>query len=269
VEEFAALIGDALAHRWVQVGLVPLLAGIAAALAFYPVRLSGLAAACAFFAAVYLSGQLAFEKKLLMVSLAAPLLGALADLAFRPTRTAGIVLGIVFGIASFWIFLTIIGRMPAQRLVLYAVGLTVLVAATVAFSVLSHDEPPRAGAAGVGLGLATGVIALLGGAKVLAQWSFGLAAGAAGFLIIAMILPRRMVAGASFTLSVGVIGAALAAAVTLQRGLLWYHVALLALVPLAVRLPVPQRTASGQAIVALVYALAVAGGVCVLVWMAK
>jgi hypothetical protein len=259
-------VQELLRHAWIQGGVVPLAAGIAAALVLYPFRLSGLAAACGFFAAVYLTGQLAFEKKLLIVSLAAPLLGALVDLAFRPTRTAGIVLGIVFGVASFWIFLTIIGQMPAQRMVPYAVGLTVLVAATVAFAVLSHDEPPRAGAAGVGLGLATGVIAYLGGAKVLGLWSFGLAAGAAGFLIIAIILPRGIVAGTSFTLSIGVIGAALAAAVTLQRGLLWYQAALLALVPLAVRLPGPQRSAAGQAIVALLYALAVAGGVYALDW---
>jgi hypothetical protein len=260
-------VEELLAYPWLQGGLVPLLAGIAAAAVFYPVRLSGLAAACGFFAAVYLTGQLALERKLLMVALAAPLLGALLDLAFRPTRATGAVLGIVFGIAAFWIFTSIIGRMPAQRMGLYAVGLTALVAASVAFSMLSHDEPPRAGAAGVGLGLATGVLAFHGGANVLGLWSLGLAAGAAGFLVVAMVLPRRMVAGASLTLSVGVIGAALAAAVTLQRGLLWYHVALLALVPLAVRLPVPQRSAAGQAIVALIYALAVAGGVCALVWM--
>jgi hypothetical protein len=260
-------VRELLGHPAVQGGLAPLLAGIAAALAFYPLRLSGLAASCGFFTAVYLSGQLALDKKLVMVALAATLLGALVDVAFRPTRTAGVVLGVVFGMAAFWIFLSIIGRMPPQRLVLYAVGLTVLVAACVAFSVLSYDEPPRAGAAGVGLGAATGIIAHLGGAKVLALWSFGLAAGAAGFLIVAMILARGIVAGASFTLSVGVIGAALAAAVTLQRGLVWYHAALLALIPLAVRLPVPQRSAVGQALVALFYALAVAGGVCALVWM--
>ena len=256
-----------LTQDWVQGGVVPLVAGIAAAAVLYPVRLSGLAAACGFFIAVYLTGQLAFERKLLMVALAAPLLGALVDLAFRPTRTTGIVLGIVFGLAAFWIFLTLIGRMPPQRLVLYAVGLTVLIAASVAFSMLSHDEPPRAGAAGVGLGLATGVLAFHGGANLIGLWSLGLAAGAAGFLVVAIILPRRMVAGASLTLSVGVIGSALAAAVTLQRGLLWYHAALLALVPLAVRLPVPQRSAAGQAIVALLYALAAGGGVCALVWM--
>ena len=255
-----------LRNPWVQGALAPALAGGVAALLLYPVRLSGLAAACGFFTAVYLSGQLAFEKKLLMVSLAAALLGALVDLAFRPTRTAGLALGIVFGVASFWIFLTVIGGMPAQRMVPYAVGLTALVTAMVALAMLSQDEPPRAGAAGVGLGLATGVLAFFGGAKVLGLWGFGLAAGAAGFLVIALALPRRMVAGAALTLSVGVIGALLAAAVTLQRGLLWYQAALLALVPLAVRLPAPQRSAAGQALVALFYALAVAGSVCALDW---
>lgn len=232
-------------------------------------RLSGLAAAFGFFAAVYLSGQLEFEKKLLLISAAAALLGALVDLAFRPTRKAGLVLGLVFGIAACWIFISIIGRMPAARLALHAVGLGALVAASVAFSVLSYDEPPRAAAAGIGLGLATGAIAFLGGAKILALWSFGLAAGAAGFLVVAIALARGIVAGASFTLSIGVIGAALAATVTLQRGLHWYEAALFALVPLAVRLPVPQRNAVGQAIVALVYALAVGGGACALVWMGR
>jgi hypothetical protein len=149
-------------------GLAPLLAGVAAALVFYPMRLSGLAAACGFFAAVYFTGQLELEKKLLLLSVAAALLGALVDLAFRPTRKTGLVLGIVFGIAACWIFVSILGGMPARKLALHAVGLGVLVATTVAFSVLSYDEPPRAAAAGVGLGVATGGLAFLGGAQLLA-----------------------------------------------------------------------------------------------------
>jgi hypothetical protein len=260
-------VEDFLRNPWIQGGLAPLLAGIAAALAFYPLRVSGLAAASGFFAAVYLTGQLEFEKKLFLLAAAAALLGAVVDLAFRPTRKAGLVLGLGFGIAVCWIFISLIGRMPAERIALYAMGLGGLVAAGVAFSVLSYDEPPRAAAAGIGLGLATGVTAFLGGAHALALWSFGLAAGAAGFLVVALVLARGIVAGASFTLSIGVIGATLAAMVTLQRGLRWYEAALLGLVPLAVRLPVPQRSAVGQAIVALVYALAVGGGACALVWM--
>jgi hypothetical protein len=258
---------ELLRNPWIQGGLAPLLAGIAAALVFYPLRVSGLAAAFGFFAAVYLTGQLEFEKKLFLLAAAAALLGALVDVAFRPTRKAGLVLGLVFGIAACWIFIFLIGRMPAQRIALYAMGLGALVAASVAFSVLSYDEPPRAAAAGMGLGLATGAMAFLGGSEMLALWSFGLAAGAAGFFLVALVLARGIVAGASFTLSVGVIGGTLAATVTLQRGLRWYEAALFALVPLAVRLPVPHRSAIAQAIVALVYALAVGGGACALVWM--
>lgn len=261
---------DLLAHPAVQGGVAPLLAGIVAALVFYPVRLSGLAAACGFFAAVHLTAQLDFEKKLLMVALAAPVLGAIADLAFRPTRAAGVVLGILFGLGAFWVFAATIGHLPPLRLAPYAAGITVLVAASVAFSVLSQGEPLRAGAAGVGLGLAVGITAVLGGAKFLGLWAFGLAAGCGGFLLVAMILGKRVAAGASFTLSVGVIGALMAAAVVLQRGLQWYYAALLVLVPLAVRLPVPQRgPALAQAAVALLYSLLVAGGVCALVWMAR
>jgi hypothetical protein len=260
-------VEELLRNPWIQGAIGPLVAGIAAALAFYPVRVSGLAAASGFFAAVYLTGHLEFEKKLFLLAAAAALLGALVDLAFRPTRKAGLVLGLGFGIAACWIFISLIGGMPAQRVALHAMGLGGMVAAGVAFSVLSYDEPPRAAAAGLGLGLATGAVAFLGGASMLALWSFGLAAGAAGFLVVAVVLARGIVAGASFTLSIGVIGAALAASVTLQRGLRWYEAALLALVPLAVRLPVPQGSAIAQALVALVYALAVGGGACALVWM--
>ena len=261
------MAGELLGNPWIQGAIAPLVAGIAAALVFYPLRVSGLAAACGFFAAVYLTGQLELEKKLLLMAAAAALLGAVVDLAFRPTRKAGLVLGLGFGIAACWIFISLIGRMPAERIAIYAMGLGLLVAAGVAFSVLSYDEPPRAAAAGMGLGLATGAIAFLGGATTLALWSFGLAAGAAGFLLVAIVLARGIVAGASFTLSIGVIGSTLAASVTLQRGLRWYEAALFALVPLAVRLPVPQRNSIAQAIVALVYALAVGAGACALVWM--
>ena len=258
---------ELLAHPAVQGGLAPFVAGAVATLVLFPLRLSGLAAAGGFFTAVYLTGHLGLDKKLFLVSAAALALGALADLAFRPTRTAGVVLGIAFGIACFWLFLDTLRGMPGQRLVLYAVGIGLLVSAAVAFAFLSHDEPPRAAAGGVALALASGALAWMGGAKTLGLWAFGLAAGCAGFLLLAVILGRRVVAGASFALSIGVIGAALAVAVTLQRALPWHYAALLALVPLAVRFPVPVRGAAGEALVALLYAAALAGVVVALVWV--
>jgi hypothetical protein len=222
-----------LTHPGVQGGLAPFLAAIAAALVLYPVRLSGVAAACGFFAAVYLTGHLGFEptsatRKLLLVALAAPVLGAVADLAFRPTRAAGVVLGVAFGIAAFWVYLSVLAQMPPQRLVLYAVGVMLFVGMTVAFCLLSYAEPVRAGAGGVGLGLGAGISALFTGSQLFGLW--GIALGR---------LP-------------------------------WYYAAALALVPLAVRLPLPERShPAAQAFVALLYSLLAAASVCVLVWMAS
>ena len=241
------------AHAAVQAGAAPFLAGLIAALVLSPLRLSGLAAGAGFFAAVFLTGALDFDKRLVVAAVAAPLVGALADLALRPTRAAGFLLGIGFGLAAVWIFL----------FVPYALWVGALVAATVAFTVLSQHEPARVGAAGVALGVAVGVAAFLGGARLFSLWSFGLAAGCAGFLVAALMPGQRLGAGVSFALSVGAIGALMAAAVVVQRWLPWYYAALFALIPLAVRLPAPVAPGA-QALVALFYALAAAAGICAL-----
>jgi len=81
-------VDELLRSPWIQGGLGPLLAGIAAALVFYPMRLSGLAAAFGFFAAVYLTGQLEFEKRLFLLAAAAALLGAVALFLVAGRRVA-------------------------------------------------------------------------------------------------------------------------------------------------------------------------------------
>ncbi|MGH8741094.1 MAG: hypothetical protein ACREUN_09300, partial [Burkholderiales bacterium] len=210
----------------------------------------------------------AFHTKIVAAA-AAPLLGALTDVAFRPTRSAGVVLGIVFAMAGFWVYLRVLGQRPAQELVLYAVGITVLTALTVAFSVLSHAEPERAGAAGVGLGAAVALGAWLYAWR-LDLLGCALAAACGGFLLLTMAWGRGVVPGTSLTLSSGVYASLLAAGAVLQGRLAWYAAAGLVLVPLAVRLPLPQRApAAAQALLALLYALAAAGGVCALAWFAR
>jgi hypothetical protein len=262
------MMQELLAQPAVQGLLAPLLAGVVAALVLYPLRLGGLAPACGFFAAVYLTGNLVFEplnptRKLVLVAAAAPLLGALADVAFRPTRAAGAVLGIVFGMAAFWVFLGVLGQMPAQRLVLYGVGVAAFVALMVGLNVLSHAEPARAGAAGAGLGLGIGASAWITGSKLFGLLALALGAAAAGFLLVALVLGKRLAAGASFTLSTGVIAGLAGGAAVLLGRLPWYYAAGFVLVPLAVRLPAPHPA------VTLVYAAAVACGMTFFVWTAR
>lgn len=258
-----------LAHPAVQGGAAPFLAGLAAALLLHPLRLGGLAAAAGVFVALHLTGRLDFQQRMVIVAAAAPLLGALTDVAFRPTRSAGVVLGIVFGLAAFWVYLRVLGQKPPQELVLYAVGVTALTALTVACSVLSHTEPARAGAAGVGLGLAVAFGAWL------FSWrfdllGFALAAACGGFLLLAMAFGRGVVPGASLTLSSAVIASLLAAGAVLSGRLPWHAAGALVLVPLAVRLPVPERGhPAAQALVALLYALVAAGGACAIAWLVR
>ena len=257
-----------LAQPAVQGLLAPLLAGLAAAFVLHPVRLGGLAPACGFFVAVYLTGNLVFEplnptRKLVLVAAAAPLLGALADVAFRPTRAAGAVLGILFGLAAFWVFLGIIGQMPALRLVLHGVGVAACVALVVGCTMLSHGEPARAGAAGMGLGLGLGASAWITGSKLFGLMALALGAGSLAFLLARLVLGKRLGAGASFTLSAGVMAALAGAAAVLLGRLPWHYAAGFALVPLAVRLPAPHPG------LALFYSAAVAAGMTALVWISR
>jgi hypothetical protein len=85
-----------------------------------------------------------------------------------------------------------------------------------------------------------------------------------------MVYGRGLSPGASFTLSSGVIASLLAAGAVLTGRLPWQAAAALVLVPIAVRLPVPPRgLLAAQALVALLYAFAAAGGVGAIAWYVR
>ena len=266
-------MNELLSNPAVQGGVAPLIAGLVVAGIGFPLRLSGLAAGAGFLTVLYLTGNLAFEplsatRKVALLGLAAPLLGAIADLAFKPTRAAGAVLGAIFGIGSAWAFWSVLAQKPATEAAIYGVGVAAFVLCTVAFATSLHAEPIRAGAAGLGLGLGAGVGAILGASALIGLYGIALGAASGGFLLLAMILGKRVSAGTSFTLGASVIGSLLAAAAMLLAKLPWYSLAALALVPLAVRLPLPERSHPAlQAVVACIYSLPVAAGACALAWM--
>lgn len=257
MEALLAQVKALLAQPAVQYGAAPFLTGFAAALLLQPLRLAGLAVAAGLFAALYLAGRLDFQERALITLAAAAAFGALTDAAFRPTRAAGVLLGIAFGMAAFWVYFRMLGGKPPQALALYALGIAALTALVVAWSVLSLDEPVRAGACGVALGAALGV------GSWAFSWrfdlpAFALAAASGGFLLLAMMYGRGLSAGASFTLSSGVAAAVLAAGAVLNGRLPWQAAAALPLVPLAARLPLP-----------LLCAPLAAAGVCAIAWLVR
>ncbi len=257
-----------------QSSVVPFLAGLLVAGVLFPLRLGGLAAAAGFFATVYLVGDFTLEsldskRRLVLAVLAAPVFGVIADLAFKPTRASGPVLGAVFAAAGGWVFLNLLKQKTGADLALYAAGLAAFVVWTVSFCVALHADPLRAGAAGLALGLGAGVGAVLGASALLGQYGMGLGAGCGAFLLLAMILGPRVAPGTTLTLTAGVAASLVAVGAVLTGQLPWYALAALALVPVAVRLPLPKGAAWIQAVVAALYAAVPAVAAWVLAWLSS
>jgi len=264
-----------LAHPAVQGAVVPLVVGLAVAALLLPLRLSGLAAVAGFLAAVVLIGSFSFAtltatRKLVLVATAAPLLGVIADFAFKPTRIAGPVLGALFGAAGLWIFWSVLAHRPLAEGLATAAAVVALVLWTVTAAMPLQRDAVRAGAAGVGLGLGAGIGAVLGASALIGQYGMALGAAAGGFVLLVMLLGRRVSAGAALALSISVTAALLACAAVLLAKLPWTAAALLSLVPLAVRLPLPDRMHPGiQAVIAVFYALVPAAGCWAVAWAAS
>jgi hypothetical protein len=270
-----ATVQQLLGHPAAQSSIVPLFAAFAIGGIFLRARLSGLGIASGFLVTVYLVGNFALEpltatRKLVVVGSGAPVLGAIFDLAFRSTRTVRIGLAAIFGAASIWVFWSVLVQQPIGASLLAGVGTALLMMWLIGISLPLQDDPIRAGAAGVGLGLGAGTAAILGASALLGQYGLALGSACGGFLLLVMLFGRRVAAGATVMLTVAVLASLVAGAAVLLADLPWWSAAVLTLVPLAVRLPLPVRsTAWIRTVLACAYALTVAAAACGLAYWAS
>jgi len=243
------------------------------ALALAPFRLGGLSVFAAFLTCTYfVSGlqltPLTAMRKLLIVAIAAPVVGVLADFAFKPTRAGAALLSIAAAAAALWMLWPVISAKPAQQVWLLTGTAVISMAFAVGFaqSQLSFDGV-RAGAAGLAMGLGVGIAAIIGASAVIGLQGIALGAGAGAFLLPQMIRGKKSFAGATLTLTAMLPAGLLAAAAMVLAQLPWYSVLTLAAVPVAARLPVPQRASVWlQALLCSLYSFVVAGVACALAW---
>ena len=256
----------------VQGGVAPLFIGLLLAAALVRVRLSGLAVLGGFLTAAYLTGTLSFSpltaiRKALLLGMLASATGLLLDFAFKPRRSTGLLLGGLFALASLWVFWSVLAQRSTAEATVLGGGIAAFVLWTVATTWPLREEPLRTGAIGLALGLGTGVGAILGASAALGLLGIALAAGAGGFLLVAVIRGNRVAGGATLALSVSVIPALVGAAALVLAKLPGWSLAILAMVPLAARLPVPDRAPAWiQGMVASSYAVAVAAVCSFLAW---
>lgn len=237
-------------------------------------RFAGLGIVGGFLATVYLVGNFALEpltatRKLVVVGTAAGLSGSLFDLASRTaSHVAYNALGLLLGASSIWVFWSVLVQKPAGQAVVLGASTVAFLASLIALSRPLQSDPVRAGAAGLGLGLGAGVAAVFGASALLGQYGLALGAACGGFLLLAMLRRGRLAAGATVTFTIAVIGGLTAVAAVLLAELAWWSLIFLALVPLAVRLPLPPGNVWARAALACAYALVVAGGACGLAYWA-
>jgi hypothetical protein len=267
---------DWLHDPFVQSGAVPFLAGLVAAAVLRPVRLGGLAAGAGFLAAVWLIGNFAWEpltagRKLVVAGMAAMALGALIDLAnVRLGTTARVVLGLAFGAAAVWMLWAVLMQRPPAMGLGIGAGAFALVAWLAGTALASGGDTVRAGAAGVALGVGSGVAAMLGGSALLAQYGIALGAASGAFLLVATLAGGRATEGAGLALTAAVVAGLVIVGSAVLAQLSWLAVAAFALVPAAVRLPLPAAgNAWLRAVLALLYACVPAGLACAVAWWAS
>ena len=120
-------------------------------------------------------------------------------------------------------------------------GIALFVAALVATMLHLRNDGLRCGAAGIGLGLATGIAGVLSASIGYLVAGVAIAAAAGALLLVQVVLSRGLAPGMTGALPLGFLPALFAAGALLLAQLPWYALPLLLLVPAVVMLPVPER----------------------------
>lgn len=268
---------DLLSNPAVQVGVAPLVAAFVAAfvvaLLLRPLQLGGLAVVAAFLTTMYFVSGLTFSpltatRKIVLLSIAAPVVGILIDFAFKPTRIGAVVLALCAAAGALWVFWPVLAQKPAIEGWLLGASMVVVISIIVGFSQLYlAADAVRAGAAGLGLGLATGVAAILSASVTYGLYGIALGAGAGGFLLPQMITGKKGFAGATFTLPAMLAAGLVAAGTMVLAKLPWYVLLVLALVPVGARLPAMEKAPVWlQAVQLSLYCFIIGAVVCALAW---
>jgi len=261
----------------VQVSVVPLVAAfvvaLVVALLLRPLQLGGLAVVAAFLTTVYFVSGLGFSpltatRKIIILSIAAPVVGILIDFAFKPTRIGAVVLALCAAAGALWVFWPVLAQKPAAEGWLLGASAVVVISFVVGYSQLYlAADAVRAGAAGLGLGLATGVAAVLSASLTYGGYGIALGAGAGGFLLPQMITGKKSFAGATFTLPAMLTGGLVAAGTMVLAKLPWYALLVLGLVPVGARLPAPGKAPVWlQAVLLSLYCFVIGAAACALAW---
>jgi len=263
-----------LSNPVVQGGIAPFVVAVIVVAILAKAKLAGLAVTVGFAVAVALVSGLGLTpltatRKVVLLGLLAPLVGIVVDFTLKRSRTLTVAIALAYGVLTVWVFWSVLRQKSIGDALLLGGGVAVFVAWFVASTLELAGKPVRAGAAALMLGLGAGISAILGASALLGLYGLAVGAGASAFLLVQMLTGRKIVAGATLTLSASVAAGLVAAAALVLAQLPWYALIVLGLIPLAATLPASDRLPVwAQAVIVSGYGLAVAFVAFVLTWQA-
>jgi hypothetical protein len=223
----------------VQAGVIPFIVALVVAELLQRVRLSGLALVAAFGVTVYLTnafslGVLTAPRKIVLLGFVAPLF------AILPTLFQGAwvrpLLAALGGAAAIWMGWRIFEHQPYARMFLWSAGSALYTGWLVFWTGKLHNQPVRAGAAGLALGLGTGVAAIFGASLMLGSFGAALGAAAGAYLLIHMLANNYLPCGYVYTLPLALIAGLAGSLAAMSTELPWYALIALAAIPPAAHL---------------------------------
>jgi hypothetical protein len=184
-------------------------------------------------------------------------------------RAASYVLAGITGAAAVWVFVTLLAQKEGAQAWIAGAGILLYAFTMTALMISLRDDALRTGAAGLGLGLATGITALLSASVGFMTSGIAVAASAGALLLVWVVNSRPVAPGLLGTLTIGLMIALFAEGTLMLAKLPWYALVTLLLVPLAVRLPAPESgSVFVRALVLSLYALIAALIPIAAVWIA-
>jgi hypothetical protein len=261
---------ELLNHPAVQGGLAPFVVALIVAELFQRMRLSGLAIIAGFAATVYLASDFSMEpltaaRKIVLLGLLSA--GLALPLTLLNPRWLRPLLGVAGGGVAVWAVLRILEQQEMAAMLLWGSGCALYVGWLVFWFDGLNDASLRAGSAGLALGLGTGGAALFGASALLGQFGLALGAAAGAYLLIQMLTNSPLPCGRSYTLPLSLIAGMSACLAVLTAQLPWYALLVLAIIPVAAKIPLPAKQGLWvQSMLLSTVTLACAAGAVYLTW---
>lgn len=265
---------ELLAHPAVQGGVAPFVVALVVAAVLGRTRYAWIAIVAGYATMIALTTGFSFSplsagRKIVLLCLLVTVVGIAADALVPRGRPVVLALAIVAGVAATWTFLSVLAQREGAGGWLAGAGLLAFAAALTWLMLSLREDPVRTAAAGLGLGLATGIAAVISASIGFMLAGIAVAASAGALLLVWAVMRKPAPPGALGALAIGVMIALFAEGTLMLAELPWYALVALLLVPLAMRLPVREdASVFYRAFVLTLYALAAAAVPIALAWYA-